>query len=60
MTKTTRVVTETPYLDQKPGTSGLRKPVKTVQQVHYTENFIQSILETVWSVQQEAANRGRR
>ena len=47
MTKTTRVVTETPYLDQKPGTSGLRKPVKTVQQVHYTENFIQSILETV-------------
>src|SRR5437016_5490964 len=42
-----KIVQTTPFADQKPGTSGLRKRTRLFMQPHYVENFVQAVFNTV-------------
>lgn len=44
---TLQTIKTTPYADQKPGTSGLRKRVTVYSQPNYVENYVQAIFDSL-------------
>ena len=47
MTQVNVININSPFLDQKPGTSGLRKSTLKFQEDHYLEVFIEAILQSL-------------
>ena len=47
MTQLNVININSPFLDQKPGTSGLRKSTLKFQEDHYLEVFIEAILQSL-------------
>ncbi len=44
---TIRIIETSPFADQRPGTSGLRKRTAVFSQPHYLENFVQALFDVV-------------
>lgn len=42
-----KTIHTSPFNDQRPGTSGLRKKTRVFMQPHYVENFVQAVFNTV-------------
>ena len=51
MTQVNIINIDSPFLDQKPGTSGLRKSTLKFQEEHYLEIFIEAILQSLEDLQ---------